>query len=111
MIAIDMSLKGLPNDELVRWYSEWLVCQRYSRATRDAYNRVAEKFLRFWGPREFSGVSPIDIHEFLTESSRRDLSSEVVHRYRYTKDDALTSAMVFLLGSDGPILLRLAGFH
>jgi integrase/recombinase XerD len=53
---------------------------------------VMRKFLRFWGQRRFSGVGPLDIHEFLTESSRRDLSSKVVHRHLW----ALRSFFDFL---------------
>jgi hypothetical protein len=58
-----MSLKRRANQRLVRKYSEWLVCQRYSRTARETYNRVAGKFFRFWGRRHFSKVSPLDIHD------------------------------------------------
>lgn len=87
-----MGLKRLTNGELVSRFGEWLVCQRYSRGTRESYNRVAGDFLQFWGPRGFSTVRPFDIHEFLTESARRDLSGEVVHRYLW----ALRSFFDFL---------------
>jgi site-specific recombinase XerD len=87
-----MDLKRLTNDALVCRYGEWLVCKRYSRSTRETYNRVAAKFLRFWGRRKFSAVKPLDVHGFMTESSCRDLSSEVVHRYLW----ALRSFFDFL---------------
>jgi len=87
-----MSLTSLANEELVRRFSEWLVCQRYSRTTREVYNRIAGKFFRFWGRRNFSYVSPLDIHQFLTKSSDRDLSGDVVHRYLW----ALRSFFDFL---------------
>ncbi len=85
-------MKRIRNPELVKRYGEWLVCQRYSRTTRDTYNRVANRFLRFWGHRHFSGVGHLDIRQFITEMASRDLSSEVVHRYLW----ALRSFFDFL---------------
>jgi len=85
-------LKTLGNADIVRRYSEWLVCQRYSRTTREVYNRVVDKLFHFWGRRHFSKVSPVDIRDFLTEMSQRDLSTEVVHRYLW----ALRSFFDFL---------------
>jgi integrase/recombinase XerC len=85
-------LKTLGNADIVGRYSEWLVCQRYSRTTRAVYNRVAGKFFHFWGRRQFSEVSHLDVREFITEMSQRDLSSEVVHRYLW----ALRSFFDFL---------------
>ena len=87
-----MSPKRFANHELVRRYRDWLVCQRYSRTTREVYNRVVGKFLQSWGRRKFSQVRPLDIQEFMTESSRRDISREVVHRYLW----ALRSFFDFL---------------
>jgi integrase/recombinase XerC len=85
-------LKTLSNADIVSRYSEWLVCQRYSRTTREVYNRVAGKLFQFWGRRHFSEVSHLEVREFLTEMSRRDLSTEVVHRYLW----ALRSFFDFL---------------
>jgi integrase/recombinase XerC len=85
-------LKALRNSDIVSRYGEWLVCQRYSRTTREVYNRVAGKLFLFWGRRHFSKVSHLDIRDFLTEMSRRDLSTEVVHRYLW----ALRSFFDFL---------------
>src|SRR4029077_12940148 len=87
-----MGTKDLTNQELVCRYREWLVCQRYSRSSRESYNRVAGKFLQFWGRRAFSRVRPLTIQNFMTESARRDLSGEVVHRYLW----ALRSFFDFL---------------
>lgn len=80
------------NSELVRRYCEWLVCQRYSRTTREVYNRVARKFEVFCGRRQFSHVRHLDVRAFITEMSFRDVWSEVVHRYLW----ALRSLFDFL---------------
>jgi integrase/recombinase XerD len=87
-----MILSRPVNEELVRRFSEWLVCQRCSRTTREVYNRVAGKFFQYWGRRKFTEVRPLDIQQFMVESSNRDLSSEVVHRYLW----ALRSFFDFL---------------
>ena len=88
----DGSLRLFGNTEIVNRYSEWLVCQRYARVTREVYSRVSRKFLQYWGRRHFSQVSHVDIRAFITEMSERDLSSEVVHRYLW----ALRSFFDFL---------------
>ena len=80
------------NTELVDRYREWLICQRYSRTTHEVYNRVVGKFLNFWGLKSFAGVSHLDVRQFIAESSSRDLSGEVVHRYLW----ALRSFFDFL---------------
>jgi site-specific recombinase XerD len=74
-------LKTLANSELARRYSHWLICQRYSRTTRDAYNRVVGKFCMFWGRRHLAKVTHLDVRAFLIEMSYRDLSTEIVHRH------------------------------
>lgn len=90
--GVGRSLRSLSNTEIVKRYSEWLVCQRYARVTREVYNRVSRKFLEYWGGRHFSEVSPLDIRAFITKMSERDLSSEVVRRYLW----ALRSFFDFL---------------
>jgi site-specific recombinase XerD len=80
------------NSELVTRYSEWLICQRYSRTARETYNRVVGKFFDFWGRRHFSYVTHLDVREFITSVSIRDLSAEIVHRYLW----ALRSFFDFL---------------
>lgn len=75
------SLRGLTTEELVRRFSEWLVCQRYSRTTFSVYNRVVRQFCQFWGRRKLSSVTHHDVRAFLIDISKRDLSSDIVHRY------------------------------
>src|SRR5215467_11468826 len=77
----DASLTGLSSGELMARFSDWLICQRYSRTTLSTYNRVTRKFLSFWGARRLSSVTHLDVRAFLIEVSKRDLSDDVVHRY------------------------------
>lgn len=90
--GVGRCLRALNNSEIVNRYSDWLVCQRYAKVTREVYNRVSQKFLQYWGGRHFSEVSHLDIRAFITQMSERDLSSEVVHRYLW----ALRSFFDFL---------------
>jgi integrase/recombinase XerC len=80
------------NKELVRQYAEWLICQRYSRTTLEVYNRVANRFLNYWGRRHFSQVTHLDVRKFILKMGERDLSGEIVHRYLW----ALRSFFDFL---------------
>lgn len=75
------SLKNLTTEELVSRFSDWLVCQRYSRVTFGVYNRVVKQFFQFWGGRKLSSVTHHDIRAFLIELSTRDLSADILHRY------------------------------
>ena len=77
----DVSLRNLTTDELVRRFSDWLICQRYSQTTFSTYNRVIRKFCSFWGRRKLSSVTHLDIRAFLIDISTRDLSSDILHRY------------------------------
>jgi site-specific recombinase XerD len=77
----DTSLRNLTTQELVRGFSDWLICQRYSRTTFSVYNRVVNKFCQFWGCRKLSAVTHLDIRAFLIEVSKRDLSADILHRY------------------------------
>jgi integrase/recombinase XerD len=86
------ALRGTPNKELVRKYGEWLICQRYSRTTLEVYNRVAGRFLDYWGRRHFSQVTHLDVRKFILRMGERDLSGEIVHRYLW----ALRSFFDFL---------------
>jgi len=85
-------LREVSNAELMSRYIKWLICQRYSRTTREVYGRVVRRFSTFWGRRHFSSVSHIDLRQFISENSAQDLSSEVVHRYLW----ALRSFFDFL---------------
>jgi integrase len=86
------ALRGTSNKELVREYGEWLICQRYSRTTLEVYNRVARRFLDYWGRRHFSQVTHLDVRKFILKMGERDLSGEIVHRYLW----ALRSFFDFL---------------
>jgi len=86
------AIRETSNKDLVKRYSEWLVCQRYSRTTLDVYNRVANRFLAYWGRRHFSGVTHLDVRKFILKMGERDLSGEIVHRYLW----ALRSFFDFL---------------
>ena len=92
MARADISLLRSSNKQLVRRYSEWLICQRYSRTTLEVYNRVANRFLAYWGRRHFSQVTHLDVRKFILKMGERDLSSEIVHRYLW----ALRSFFDFL---------------
>lgn len=92
MIRTDTSLLGSSNKELVRRFGEWLICQRYSRTTLEVYNRVANRFLGYWGRRHFSQVTHLDVRKFILKMGDRDLSGEIVHRYLW----ALRSFFDFL---------------
>jgi site-specific recombinase XerD len=85
-------LLGTTNKELVRRYGEWLICQRYSRTTLEVYNRVANRFLVYWGRRHFSEVTHLDVRKFILKMGERDLSGEIIHRYLW----ALRSFFDFL---------------
>jgi site-specific recombinase XerD len=86
------ALRATSNKELVRKYGEWLICQRYSRTTLEVYNRVANRFLDYWGRRHFSQVTHLDVRRFILKMGERDLSGEIVHRYLW----ALRSFFDFL---------------
>lgn len=86
------AIRGTSNKDLVKGYSEWLVCQRYSRTTLEVYNRVASRFLAYWGCRHFSQVTHLDVRKFILKMGERDLSGEIVHRYLW----ALRSFFDFL---------------
>jgi site-specific recombinase XerD len=77
----DASLKNLTTKELVLRFSDWLICQRYSRTTLTTYNRVVRKFCAFWGGRKLSSVTHLDVRAFLIDVSKRDLSADIMHRY------------------------------
>jgi len=77
----DRSLRNLTTRELMDQFSDWLICQRYSRTTYAVYNRVVGKFCQFWGRRPLSAVTHLDVRAFLIESSRRDLSADILHRH------------------------------
>jgi integrase/recombinase XerD len=83
---------GASNRDLVGQYAEWLICQRYSRTTLDVYNRVANRFLKYWGRRHFSQVTHLDVRRFILKMGERDVSGEIVHRYLW----ALRSFFDFL---------------
>ncbi len=85
-------LRAVSNTELLNSYSQWLISQRYSRTTREVYGRVVRRFSDFWGQRHFSLAGHMDVREFISQDSARDLSSEVVHRYLW----ALRSFFDFL---------------
>jgi site-specific recombinase XerD len=74
-------LDAYSNLELAREFMEWMVCQRYSPHTMYHYKRVVEHFLFFWGDKKLSRVTHLDVRAFLIETSRRDLSADVVHRF------------------------------
>jgi site-specific recombinase XerD len=75
------SLKNLTTAEIGARFSDWLICQRYSKVTLGNYNRVLRKFLSFWGNKRPSLVTHLDVRAFLIEVSKRDLSADVMHRY------------------------------
>jgi site-specific recombinase XerD len=77
----DESLRNLTTEEVIGKFSDWLVCQRYSRTTYNVYNRVVRRFCQFWGRRRLSSVTHLDIRAFLIDTSRRDLSADILHRY------------------------------
>lgn len=77
----DASLRKLTTSELTLRFSDWLICQRYSRTTLNTYNRVIRKFCMFWGGRKLSSVTHLDVRAFLVEISKRDLSADIMHRY------------------------------
>jgi integrase/recombinase XerD len=77
----DSSVENLKTEELVRRFSDWLICQRYSRTTLSTYNRVVRKFCMFWGRRKLSSVTHLDIRAFLIDASTRDLSADIMHRH------------------------------
>jgi site-specific recombinase XerD len=77
----DPSLSKLTTSELIVRFSDWLICQRYSRTTLNTYNRVIKKFCMFWGSRKLSAVTHLDVRAFLIDVSKRDLSADVMHRY------------------------------
>lgn len=84
--------RGTSNKDLVKRYSEWLICQRYSRTTLEVYNRVSNRFLAYWGRRHFSQVTHLDVRKFILKMGERDLSGEIIHRYLW----ALRSFFDFL---------------
>ena len=77
----DASLQNLTTEELVHRFSDWLICQRYSRTTFNTYNRVIRKFRLFWGRKKLSSVTHLDIRAFLIDLSTRDLSSDILRRH------------------------------
>jgi site-specific recombinase XerD len=77
----DASLRKLTTSELALRFSDWLICQRYSRTTLNTYNRVITKFCLFWGTKKLSSVTHLDVRAFLIDVSKRELSADVMHRY------------------------------
>jgi site-specific recombinase XerD len=75
------SLEKLTTEELASRFSDWLICQRYSRTTYSVYNRVVRKFCVFWGRKRLSSVTHLDVRAFLIDASMRDLSADILHRY------------------------------
>jgi len=92
MASMGRVRNGTSNKDLVGQYSEWLICQRYSRTTLEVYNRVANRFLAYWGRRHFSQATHLDVRKFILKMGERDLSGEIVHRYLW----ALRSFFDFL---------------
>lgn len=76
-----LNLKKSSNAQLAERFKDWLVCMRYSRPSRESYERVVRALLSFCGRKKFSSVTPTDICSFLIEQSRRDLSADVAHRF------------------------------
>jgi site-specific recombinase XerD len=75
------ALAHLNNGELAAKFIEWLTCQRYSTSTITTYRRVIKEFISYWGDKDISRVTHLDVRQFLIEMSRRDLSADIVHRY------------------------------
>jgi site-specific recombinase XerD len=69
------------NAELLSFFLEWLVAQRYARTTREAYGRVALRFCRFLGDQHLQSVTHLDVRRFLIEVMKRDLSAEGCNRH------------------------------
>lgn len=69
------------NAELLSFFVEWLVAQRYARTTREAYGRVALRFCRFLGDQHLQFVTHLDVRRFLIEVMKRDLSTEGCNRH------------------------------
>lgn len=75
------ALANFNNTALAAKFIEWMTCQRYSASTITTYRRVTQEFIGFWGNKNISHVTHLDVREFLIEMSRRDLSADIVHRY------------------------------
>lgn len=69
------------NAELLSFFVEWLVAQRYARTTREAYSRIALRFCRFLGEQHVETVTHLDVRRFLIAVMKRDLSAEGCNRH------------------------------
>jgi site-specific recombinase XerD len=69
------------NVELLSFFIEWLMAQRYARSTREAYGRIAFRFCRFLGPKHVKTVTHLDVRRFLIEVMKRDLSVDGCNRH------------------------------
>ena len=80
-IAPGPSVTNKSNAELLSFFVEWLVAQRYTRTTREAYGRVALRFCRFLREQHLQSVTHLDVRRFLIEVMKRDLSAEGCNRH------------------------------
>jgi site-specific recombinase XerD len=87
-----LSLRNKSNAELLKFFTEWLVAQRYQRTTRQAYGRIGLRFCLFLGDRPLQFVTHLDVRRYLIEVMKRDLSVEGSSRHLW----ALRRLFVFL---------------
>lgn len=74
-------LRNKSNAELLKFFTDWLVAQRYARTTREAYSRVGLRFCLFLGDQLLQSVTHLDVRRFLIEVMKRDLSAEGASRH------------------------------
>ncbi len=80
-VADPLPLKNQSNAELLKFFIEWLVAQRYSRTAREAYGRVGLRFCLFLGDQPLQSVTHLDVRRYLIEVMKRDLSAEGPNRH------------------------------
>ena len=56
-VSNTLPLRNKSNAELLKFFTDWLIAQRYNRTTREAYGRVGLRFCLFLGDQSLQSVT------------------------------------------------------
>jgi len=78
-----LPISNRSNSELADKFGEWIIAQRFSRTSHQAYTKVARSFCRFLGKRPIQTATHMDVRYFLIEAMKRNLSVDGYNRHLY----------------------------
>ena len=69
------------NRQLTKSYEEWMIALHYAQTTKVYYRKVLGRFNRFLGKKSITGVTPVEVRQFLTHISDYGATLETTYRY------------------------------